>query len=338
MPQNNGEKPLKLINNSFSNRIKISMRKNSMLFGAALAVLAIFIFLCIASKPFFSQTNLTNVARQSSVLLILGAGTTMVLISGGTDLSIGSNVSLSSVILAFCLVTLELPLALAILVALCAGLAMGLFNGVIINGLGIPSIIATIATMIGYRGVALLITQGYNITIPRTSPLVSLGNGLIGNVVPISTVVVIVIYLICGYVMRFTKYGRILYGMGGNAIAVRLSGISVKKNSIIVYAISGFLAAVAAVIMTGRVVTGSPTSGSGLEMDAIAASVIGGVTVGGGVGNIYATILGVLVIMFIQNGLNLLNVNSYWQIIVQGIVIIFAISVSNIVVNQQKKI
>ena len=298
--------------------------------GALAALLIIFIVLSISTDRFLSQSNLTNVIRQAAVPLILAGGMTMILISGGLDLSAGSIVSVCSITVAIMIRNYNWPLYIAIPIVLVLSVVLGLINGLIVNLLKIPPMIATLATMISYGGIALLTTAGYNVIISRDNFLVTLGNGTLFGVIPYSLFLVLAIYLIISFVMKRTPFGRILYGMGGNAEAVRLSGINTNKYSIICYMLTALCAGFAAIVLTGRTVSGSPTGGTDLQMDAIAAAVLGGVSVSGGVGDIWGTVIGVFIMLFITNGLNLLSVNSYWQIICKGIVIILAIGLSGL--------
>jgi len=311
-------------------RVKRAIQENNAFFGALFAAFVIFLILSVVTSTFLTMTNLTNVLRQASIQFILAAGMTIVLISGGLDLSVGSIVSICSTFLAITIKNYEWPLYFSVPLILLISAALGLFNGLVINFLKIPAMIGTLATMISYSGVALLFTSGYNVIIPRENPLVTLGNGTLFGIIPYSLILVVAIYLIISYSMKRTAYGRIMYGMGGNAEAVRLSGISVRLYSINSYVVSGIFAGIAAIVLTGRVASGGPTGGANMQMDAIASSVLGGVSVSGGVGNIWGTFLGVFILMMIQNGLNLLQVNAYWQIVSKGLVIIAAVGISSL--------
>lgn len=297
-------------------------------------LLLIVILLSILSPYFLTIGNLTNIARQTATLAIVAVGITMVIITGGIDLSVASNISFNNVLMAILIVNFEFSLPLVILLILVSGILLGLFNGFLITILKIPPIIATLSTSISYSGLAWAISQGYGINIPRDNPITVLGNGNIGPI-PVSLILVVVIYVIAFLIMRNTRFGRILYGLGGNSEAVYLSGLSVRKYTLIVYMVSGFFAALASIVLTGRVVNGHPNGGNNMEMDSIAATVLGGASVFGGVGNIWGTLIGVFTMTTIINGLNLLQINPYIQIVVKGLVLAGSVGLSCI--RTQKK-
>ena len=183
--------------------------------------------------------------------------------------------------------------------------------------------------MISYSGIAWTISRGYGINLPRDSLLRYLGSGKIW-VIPVSLIVVIIFYGLTHFILQRTRFGRITYGVGGNAEAVYLSGISVNKYKLFIYMAAGLFAALASIFVTARVMVGHPNGGSGMELDSIAATVLGGTSIFGGVGNIWGTLVGVLTMTVIINGLNLLNINPYIQIIVKGLVLAAAVSISSI--------
>jgi ribose transport system permease protein len=292
-----------------------------------IVLLLIVILLSILSPYFLTIGNITNIARQTATLAIVAVGITMVIITGGIDLSVASNISFNNVLMAILIVNLKMSLPLVILLVLVSGVALGLFNGFLITILKIPPIIATLSTSISYSGMAWAISQGYGINIPRDNPITILGNGNVGPI-PVSLILVVIIYIIAFLIMRNTRFGRILYGLGGNSEAVYLSGLSVRKYTLIVYMVSGFFAALAGIVLTGRVVNGHPNGGNNMEMDSIAATVLGGASVFGGVGNIWGTLIGVFTMTIIINGLNLLQINPYIQIIVKGLVLAGSVGLS----------
>ncbi len=309
--------------------IKRSVLKMGPIFGTLLALIVLILILTVVNDRFFTATNMTNVVRQASTLAIAAVGTTMIIISQGLDLSIGSIISFNNVLLAMLIVDYGINTLLAILLVLVSGIIMGIINGFFVNYVRIPAMIVTLATMISYGGLAYVISRGYGVNLLRTNPLIELGNGAIGPI-PISALLVVVLYALMALMLRRTRFGRIIYGLGGNEEMVFLSGISVKKLRVVTYGISGFLAAVSAVVLTGRVAGGHPAGGQGMEMDAIAATVLGGTAITGGVGSVWGTLIGVFIMMVITNGLTLLNVNSYTQIVAKGLIILAAISVSTL--------
>ena len=294
-----------------------------------LATILLIIILSFLSPYFFSVINFTNIFRQSAPLAMVALGITIVIISGGIDLSVAANISLTSVILAMLIVNSDMPLPVSIIIVFVLGMLLGLFNGFLITVLKIPPIIATLATAITFSGIAFTITQGYSINLPFDSAIKYLGSGKIW-LVPVSIILVVVVYFITQLILQNTGFGRIVYGLGGNVEAVYLSGISVRKYTLIIYMICGFFAAFASILLTGRVANGHPNGGAGMEMDAIAATVLGGTSIFGGMGSVWGTLVGVLTMTIINNGLNLLNINTYIQIIVKGLVLAAAVGISSI--------
>jgi ribose transport system permease protein len=220
-------------------------------------------------------------------------------------------------------------LPLAVILVFILGIALGLFNGFLITALRIPAIIATLATAMTFSGIAFTITQGYSINLPVESAIKYLGSGKIW-LIPVSIILVVIVYFLVQLILQHTGFGRIIYGLGGNVEAVYLSGISVRKYTYIIYMVCGFFAAFASVLLTARVANGHPNNGGGMELDAIAAAVLGGTSIYGGVGNVWGTLVGVLTMTIILNGLNLLNINPYIQVIVKGLVLAAAVAVSSI--------
>lgn len=294
-----------------------------------LATILLIIVFSILSPYFLTQINFINIFRQSAPLAMVALGITVVIISGGIDLSVASSISLINVILAMLLVKFGVPLPISLIIVFLLGMALGLFNGLLVTVARIPPIIATLATAITFSGLAFTITQGYSINLPVDSAIKYLGSGQI-FLVPVSIIIVVIVYFITQLILQNTGFGRIVYGLGGNVEAVYLSGISVRKYTLLVYMVCGFFAAFAGILLTGRVANGHPNGGGGMEMDAIAATVLGGTSIFGGTGNVWGTLIGVLTMTIILNGLNLLNINPYIQIIVKGLVLAAAVGVSSI--------
>ena len=308
--------------------IKRGYRRLGTLGSVLLATILLIIVFSILSPYFLSLTNFVNIFRQSAPLAMVAVGITIVIISGGIDLSVASNISLCSVILAMLIKNAGVPFSVSVAIVFVLGILLGLFNGFLITALKIPPIIATLATAMTYSGIAFTITQGYSINLPGENIIRYLGSGKIW-LIPVSIILVVIVYFIVQLILQNTGFGRIIYGLGGNVEAVYLSGISVRKYTFIIYMVCGFFAALASIMLTARVANGHPNNGGGMEMDAIAAAVLGGTSIYGGVGNVWGTLIGVLTMTIIMNGLNLLNINPYIQVIVKGLVLAAAVAVSS---------
>ena len=300
------------------------------IFANALLIAA----LSFLSPYFLTVTNITNVFRQSAPLATVALGITIVIISGGIDLSVAASISLTSVLLAIFLEELGIPITVAVLMVFLVGILLGLYNGILVTVLRIPPIIATLSSAIVFSGIAYTITQGYSINLPIDSAIKFLGRGQLWQI-PVSIIIVIILYYLTHLFMKNTGFGRIVFGLGGNVEAVYLSGISVRKYTLLIYMLCGFFAAFASILLTARVANGHPNNGGGMEMDAIAAVVLGGTSIFGGLGNVWGTIIGVLTMTIIVNGLTLLNINPYIQLIVKGLVIAAAVGVTSIRISKK---
>lgn len=294
--------------------------------GIMVALLVMCIFLAVfpaTSDSFLTAKNMFNILRQISTNMLLACGMTMVIILGGIDLSVGSIIALSGVISAGCVARYGLPIPMALLVGVLIGLVIGSINGGIIAFTTIPPFIVTLATMNVARGLAKVYTGGSPVRVV-TKEWQFLGAGYMGPV-PVPVIIMIVVVIISAFIMNRTKMGRHIYAVGGNAQAAVFSGIKVAKVKFFVHAFSGVMAGLAGIILASRMYSGQPTAGEGAEMDAIAAVVVGGTSMSGGSGKIGGTVIGALIIGILNNGLNLLNVNSFWQDVVKGIVILLAV-------------
>jgi ribose/xylose/arabinose/galactoside ABC-type transport system permease subunit len=272
---------------------------------------------------FWSVTNLANVSRQISILALLSLGQTFAILSGGIDLSVGSLLALVSVVCAQ--VMKEFGLVEGIAAGVAAGGLAGLVNGLIVARARVPAFIATLGMLVAARGAALTLSGGLPIAgLPRE--FLVLGAGYIGPF-PSPSVVAVVAFVFAHLILSRTRFGRYMYAMGSNEEAAVLSGINVAKYKMLVYVASGLFAGVAGVILTARVISGQPTLGEVQELYSIAAVVIGGGRISGGVGGIGTTLMGVLVLGILGNGLNLVQVSSYIQNIVIGAIIVGAVYV-----------
>lgn len=305
------------------NAVKIYFKEN---LGIIVAFLVLCVFLSVFPKTsgsFFTRQNIFNVLRQISTNLFLACGMTMVIILGGIDLSVGSIIALSGCISAGCVARYNLPLPIALLMGLLVGLLVGMFNGAVISKTTIPAFIVTLATMNIAKGLAYVYTGGSPVRVV-TKEWQFLGAGYVG-IFPTPVVILVIVLIITAIIMNKTKMGRHMYAVGGNQQAAEFSGIKVEKVKFFVHAFSGLMAGLAGIVLASRMYSGQPTAGDGAEMDAIAAVVVGGTSMAGGSGKIGGSIIGGLIIGVLNNGLNLLNVNSFWQYVVKGVVILLAV-------------
>ena len=290
---------------------------------ATLMILAIFLIaMAFLTDRFYTFNNLMNVGRQISMNAIIAIGMTLVIITGGIDLSVGGVCALSCCMCARVLNNTQ-NIFLAIIVALAIGVAVGLFNGFIISKTGIAPFIVTLSTVSIVNGLTLVITNSSPMPISNDA-FKQIGQGALLNV-PVPIYIMAMVAVIAAFVMSKTKFGRYIYAIGGNERSAIVAGIRVNMVKLIVYVASGFLAAFTAVIYTARLSSGVPSLGDGFEMDAITAAVIGGASLSGGQGSIPGTLIGAVVIGILNNALNLLNINSYYQDIVTGVVVLLAV-------------
>jgi ribose transport system permease protein len=293
--------------------------------GILIGLIVMCIALSIMSPAFLTKSNVLNILRQVSTNANLAFGMTLAIIICGIDLSVGSILALAGTLTAGLITVNHVPSILAILIGLAVGTLLGLFNGLVIAKTGIPPFIVTLAMYNIARGAAYVYTGGNPI---RTiDPVFNfIGNGYLGPV-PLPVIYTVIFFIAVAYMMNRTQFGRHIYALGGNKEAAKFSGINIKKVEIGVYTLLGFLAAFSGIVLCGRMYSGQPTVGVGFELDAIAAVVLGGTSMMGGIGKMGGTVLGVLVIGVLNNGLNLLNINSFWQLIAKGVVILLAVYV-----------
>ena len=293
--------------------------------GIFIAFIIVLIVLTILSPNAFARpANLINILKQASINGILATGMMFVIISGGIDLSVGSTVALAGVIAATFAHLGEYPLIVPVILALVVGGVVGLINGYGVAYGNIPSFIVTLGTMTIVRGVALIAANGqpvFNVT----KEFEVIAGGFFLNVIPHLVIFFVVIIAIFATILTRTVFGRRVYAIGGNEIAAKVSGINVKRIKLAVYTITGVLAGLAGLLLASRIISGNPTAGQGYELDAIAAVIIGGVSMSGGAGKWYGTVIGALLIAVIGNGLDILNVSSHLQLIIKGTIIIVAV-------------
>lgn len=292
-------------------------------YGILASLVALFVFLSFASDVFLSQRNMLNVLEQSAAVGIVAAGGTMVIISGGFDLSVGGIFALSSVVAA--MAANQFGVVFGWMAGLAVGIIVGVINGLLVTVVRINAFITTLAMMIIVRGIAVSLTGGF--LIPVDNELYELlgRQGMFG--VKYSIWLLLLFALACGILLSRTVLGRHIYAAGGNPEAARLSGVPVARVRTIAFAISGFSAALAGVIISSRVANGQADAGQGLEFSAIAAIVVGGTSIFGGEGAIWRTMVGVFFLALIGNGFNLLAVPATYQQIFQGLIILLAVGI-----------
>ncbi|MYT96049.1 MULTISPECIES: substrate-binding domain-containing protein [unclassified Streptomyces] len=290
--------------------------------GALSALVVLLVAMSLLSGDFLTTQNLLNVGVQAAVTAILAFGVTFVIVSAGIDLSVGSVAALSATVLAWSATSAGVPVVLAVLLAIATGIACGFVNGALISYGKLPPFITTLAMLSIARGLSLVISQGSPIAFPDS---VSRLGDTLGGWLPVPVLVMIAMGLLTALILGRTFIGRSMYAIGGNEEAARLSGLRVKRQKIVIYALSGLFAAVAGIVLASRLVSAQPQAAQGYELDAIAAVVIGGASLAGGVGKASGTLIGALILAVLRNGLNLLSVSAFWQQVVIGVVIALAV-------------
>ncbi|CTQ55626.1 Ribose transport system permease protein RbsC [Roseibium album] len=292
-------------------------------YGMAVVLVGLIVFFSIFSEFFLTQQNLTNVFRQVAMLGIATVGMTLVVLTGGIDLSVGSTIALVGVVVAIAMTALGLDIYSAGALGLVVGATVGLINGTAVAIFSIPPLIATLAMLTAVRGVAYILTGGLPVYgFPKEFSY--LGRGMVGYV-PVPVTIMFAVIIIGWLILNRTRYGRFIYAIGGNLEAARLSGIPVKFNLIITYVIAGVFSAIAGIIMLSRLNSAQPNVATGFEMDVITAVVLGGISISGGEGRFTGVVFGIFVIGVLSNGMILLNVQDYWQLVIKGMVLMLAV-------------
>lgn len=305
------------------NSIKKQFKENQNL-GTIVALIILIVFVSVLNPAFLQVNNLLNLMRQLIINGFIALGMTFVILTGGIDLSVGSTLALTSAIFAG-LLQGGMPTILAILIALGLGLILGLVNGILITKGKLAPFIVTLATMTIFRGLTLVYMDGRPIAGPKDDfAFQFLGKGQFFGI-PFQVILFIIVYLILWILLTKTSYGRKIYAVGGNEKASFISGIKIDKVKILVYVISALMAVLSGLVLTSRLNSAQPTAGSAYEMDAIAAVVLGGTSMTGGSGSLTGTLIGILILGVLNNGLNLLGVSSFYQQIVKGVVILIAV-------------
>jgi len=292
--------------------------------GPFLALIGVCIALACMSPSFLSLSNSLDVMRQVSINAVIAFGMTLSILLGGIDLSVGSILAVSSVLAAMTMKQGQ-DAALAAGVAILAGAAMGSLNGVVIAKGKVAPFIATLGTMTLLRGAALVLSKGSPISGFSSEFFAMLGGGYVARLIPVPVVLMLVMFVVFWFLLTRTVFGRHVYATGGNPEAARLSGVNTDRVQILVYTVSGAMAALAGVILTSRLDSAQPTAGAGYELDAITAVVLGGTSLAGGRGWIFGTLVGALLIGVLNNGLNLMGVSAFYQLVVKGSVILLAV-------------
>lgn len=293
------------------------------------SVIGLIIFSVIISfmnDRFLTVSNIMNVLRQTSINSVIAAGMTFVILTGGIDLSIGSTLAFTGAISATLIFSGVHPI-IAVIVALLLGLIIGALNGIVISKGKVQPFIVTLATMTILRGATMVFTNGKPISTGYEAygeMFRNIGEGYLFGI-PNPVIITIIVFALSFFILKNTAVGRYVYAVGGNEDATKLSGINVDRVKLFVYGINGLLAALAGIIITSRLSSAQPTAGSGYELDAIAAVVLGGTSLAGGVGSIFGTVVGALIIGILNNALNLMNVSSYYQLLLKGLVILVAV-------------
>lgn len=293
-------------------------------YGSFIALIFLVIVIGAISPDFRTVNNFLSLLRQSAINGLIAFGMTCVIFTGGIDLSVGSVLALTSIICAHT-IKIGLPAPLSMLIALIFGIILGTISGLMVTKSRLQPFIATLITMTGYRGLTMILSGG--------KPISRLGNNLLLNQIgkgsflgiPIPVWILIIFFAIFLFILKKTVLGRQIYATGSNAKAAELAGININNIKLIVYAVSGFMASLSGLILVSRLGSAQPTLGSGYELDAIAAVALGGTSMTGGRGKIMGTLIGILIIAVLNNGLNIIGVSSYYQDVVKALVIFLAV-------------
>ncbi len=294
-------------------------------YGVAFGIFALGVVFSLASPYFLDTANILNILKQSSINTFIAVGIMFVIVAGGIDLSVGSNVGVTSIMLAL-LLSMKVETAAAVVIALAIATIIGIINGVAVAYTQVPPFIVTLSMLTICRGLALIITEGTPIYV-RDDFMTWLGRGAVAGI-PTSIVILAFVLVLSWVILNRTKIGRYIYAIGGNIETAKLSGIRVSNYITFTYAFCGFMSGVAAIIMTGRLTSGTPTIGVGYELDAIAAAVLGGTAFTGGIGTVFGTVLGAIFIGVMNNGMTILNISPYFQQVLRGLVIFVSVLIS----------
>jgi ribose/xylose/arabinose/galactoside ABC-type transport system permease subunit len=296
-------------------------------YSLILIVLGLFVALSLITRTFFTTSNLLNVLRQISINGILAIGMTFVVLTGGIDLSVGSIVAFCGIVAAGLIRDAQMPVIPVVIISLLIGIVMGIFNGYFVAFWNAAPFVVTLSLMTIARGMTFVFSNGKPIS-PLTSQFLNIGRGNIFGL-PIPALILLLVFVVCFIILKYFSIGRYIYAIGGNEDSATVSGINVRMVKVFAYAVSGCLCGMVAIILTSRVSAGMPQAAQSYELDAIAATVIGGTSLSGGRGRLWGTILGALLLGIVSNGLDLLNVSSFYQQIVKGLIILGAILIDS---------
>ncbi|HHU52539.1 MAG TPA: ABC transporter permease [Clostridiaceae bacterium] len=308
--------------------IKARLSSSGSVFGLFLVYILLVILLSFLSKYFFQLSNFANIGISISVYGIAALGVTMIILSGGLDMSVAGNMALSNVISVLLLTKTDLSPYLIMIVCVLVGLIVGIINGFLVTAFDLHPTIVTLGTAGITRGTAFVICGGMSM-MHDSKEIKFLGSGKILGI-PVSLLFFVVLLIIMFLVLKYTTFGRSVYAIGGNRRASRLAGISVKKTQMLIFSISGMLAGIAALILTGTTGGGGGNAATGWESDIISAVLLGGTSIAGGKGTVFGTALGILFIGTLNNGMSLLGTNSYVQMILRGLVLIIAVVIDSV--------
>ena len=310
-------------------KAKLSFANLYSTYGVFFILVIEFLIFSLASKSFLTLGNILSVGRQMSFTGIAAIGMTLVMLTGGIDISVGSMLAMAGVLCAKLSTDVGLPLWIAVVITLLIGALFGLINGAAVTRLHIPALIATLATQTILKGIAYLLTNAVPVkNLSATQKF--LGQGYIFGVIPVPLIITVALYVLAWWYLDKTYLGRRVYLSGGNEEAARLSGINTKWTITGTYVFSGVFAAIAGVLMAARLGSGQPSVGSGFEMDVITATVLGGISVNGGKGKVVNVFVGACIMGVLANGMTMLNINQYLQWIINGLVLLFAVTMSNL--------
>jgi len=298
-------------------------------YGIYLALLVLIVIFSVLSPAFLTADNGLSVLRQVSTVGIMAIGEAFVILAGGIDVSVGSIVGLGGMVSALALRDYGIAPGLAALLGLLAGLAVGVFNGLVITKLRVDAFITTLATLSAVRGIVYIVSNQYDVRFPELAPFLFLGRGYLGPI-PFPVVLLVVVTAVAWVLETRTTIGRSVHALGGNEAAARLSGIAADRMRVATYAAAGACAGLAGVLITAQVAIAVPYQGNGSELDVIAAVVVGGIALSGGVGSVLLAVIGAVFIGVLANGLALLDVPNIWQMVIKGIAIVLAVGLYNV--------
>lgn len=290
--------------------------------GILIGLVLMCVIISIVSPIFLTQRNIFNVLRQISTNFFLATGMTLIIISGNIDLSVGSVIAVIGIV-AGTLAESSMPIALVVFLSLLLGVLFGAFNGFIVSHSNLVAFIVTLSTQSILRGAAYIVTGGTTVRI-NNQAFIKLGTSYLFGI-PLPVIYMIIVLIVAFFILNRTATGRYIYALGGNRKAAEFSGVKIKRIQMFVFMFSGLMAAMAGIVTAARSYSGNPTAGNGAEMDAIAACVLGGVSMSGGIGTIGGTVIGTLLIGILSNGLNLMGVDSFWQTSLKGVIILVAV-------------